>query len=98
MKSLEKLDPDELQLNDHSALNYSWVDPGLLDGLRLLTALPAFVFGRLVVGLLGALGINQVTSFMAVMPALIGVWYYFIGWLLDRRAYRRKRRSMPTRA
>ena len=56
-------------------LKDTWVDPGLLDGFLLLTALPAFVFGRFVVGLVGKLGINQVTSFMALMPALSVVWY-----------------------
>jgi len=71
-------------------------DPGLLDGFLLLTALPAFISGRLVVGLLGTLGINQVVSFMALMPALIFVWYYFMGWLLDRRAHRHSARSMST--
>jgi len=72
------------------------VDPGLLDGFLLLTALPAFIFGRLVVGLFGTLGINQVVSFMALMPALICVWYYFMGWLLDRSAHRHSARSMST--
>jgi hypothetical protein len=30
------------------------------------------------------MGINQVSSFMFLMPVLIGAWYYLIGWQLDR--------------
>jgi hypothetical protein len=33
------------------------------------------------------MGINQVSSFMLMMPVLIGAWYYLIGWLLDRWIY-----------
>ena len=66
-----------------------WVTPGFLDGLFLLSALPAFVLGRAVVGLIGTLGVNELTSFMLLMPVLIFAWYYFLGWLLDRRIQRR---------
>lgn len=68
-------------------LRDTWVDPGLLENLLLLSALPAFVIGRLAVGVLGKLGISQVLSFMIAMPVLIVAWYYFIGWLLDRRKH-----------
>jgi hypothetical protein len=47
----------------------------------MVSALPAFIIGGLAVSGLGRLGVSQVSSFMFVMPALIFVWYYFVGWL-----------------
>jgi len=61
-----------------------WVDTGFLEEFFLVSALPAFVLGGFIVGGLGKLGINQVSSFMFVMPILIFAWYYFMGWLFDR--------------
>jgi hypothetical protein len=60
----------------------------------MISALPAFVLGGFVVGALGRLGINQVSSFMLVMPVLISAWYYFTGWLFDRWI---RKRSQPSR-
>ena len=65
-------------------LRDTWVDPGLLEKVLLLSAFPAFILGKFFVALLGWLGINQVWTFMSLMPLLIFAWYYFIGWLLDR--------------
>src|SRR5215510_12629920 len=62
-----------------------WVNPGVAARLLVLTAFPAFVVGVFVVAALGRLGISQVTTFMISMPLLIFAWYYFVGWLLDRR-------------
>jgi hypothetical protein len=73
-----------------------WVDPGLLETFLMLSALPAFVVGRFIVGGLGRLGISQVSSFMFLMPVLIFVWYYFIGWLLDRWIRKRSEQRTPT--
>jgi len=39
------------------------------------------------------IGISEVLSFMLLMPVLILVWYYFIGWLLDRWSYKRHHQS-----
>jgi len=61
-----------------------WVAPGFLEEFFFVSALPAFVLGGFIVGGLGKLGINQVSSFMFVMPVLIFAWYYFMGWLFDR--------------
>jgi hypothetical protein len=71
-----------------------WVDRGLLEKVLMISALPAFVLGGFVVGGLGRLGINQVSSFMFVMPVLISAWYYFIGWMFDRWI---GERSQPSR-
>jgi hypothetical protein len=65
-------------------LRTKWVDPGLLEQFLMLSALPAFAVGGFAVRSLGRMGINQVSSFMFLMPVLICAWYYFIGWLLDR--------------
>ena len=56
----------------------------LNDAVLGVTLRPAFVLGGFIVGGLGKLGINQVPSFMFVMPVLIFAWYYFMGWLFDR--------------
>jgi hypothetical protein len=70
-----------------------WVDPGWLEIAYVLSALPAFVSGMIVVVALGRLGISQVFSFLCLMPMLIFAWYYFLGWLLDR--YIRRRPNSP---
>jgi hypothetical protein len=66
-----------------------WIDPSwLVEGL-ILTALPAFLLGIGLVGGLGRIGFSQVWTFMISMPPLISAWFYFIGWLLDRRRMKR---------
>ena len=76
-------------------MEFRWVDPGLLAKYLMLSASPAFVVGKFAVGSLGKLGISQVSSFMCLMPVLIFVWYYFIGWLLDRWTRKWPPRSVP---
>jgi hypothetical protein len=70
-------------------LRSTWVSPGLLPTVLLLSALPAFLLGMLLVRDLGYHGINEVASFMVVMPLFISVWFYLVGWLMDRWIYRR---------
>jgi hypothetical protein len=65
-------------------LRDTWVDPGLLDNFLLLSAFPAFFVGGFAVRSLGGLGVDEVSSFMFLMPVLIAIWYYLIGSLLDR--------------
>lgn len=67
-----------------------WVSPGLLPGLLMLSACPAFIVGLRLVHALGRRGISEISSFMAVMPVLIAGWYYAVGWLIDRWAYKRR--------
>lgn len=76
-------------------LRNKWVDAGLLEEFLMLSALPAFVVGGLAVRSLGRIGINEVSSFMFLMPVLICVWYCRIGWVLDR--WISKRSHLSTR-
>jgi hypothetical protein len=73
-----------------------WVDPGLLDKILVFSALPAFVVGGLAVSGLGRLGVNQVSSFMFLMPILIAAWYYFIGRVFDRWTRKHSQQSTST--
>jgi hypothetical protein len=68
---------------------YIWVEPGLMEKALVLSALPAFLLGRAVVFGLARLGDNELASFMSTMPVLILVWFYGVGWLLDRWRFRR---------
>jgi hypothetical protein len=77
-------------------LRTKWVDPGLLEQFLMLSALPAFAVGGFAVRSLGRMGVNQVSSFMFLMPVLICAWYYLIGWLLDRWISKRSHLSTAT--
>jgi len=77
-------------------LRTKWLDPGLLEQFLILSALPAFAVGGFAVRSLGRMGINQVSSFMFLMPVLICAWYYLIGWLLDRWVSKRSHLSTAT--
>jgi hypothetical protein len=60
------------------------VDPGWLEKTLIISALPAFLLGRVFVQGLARLGVSELDSFMWMMPVLILVWFYGVGWLLDR--------------
>ena len=62
--------------------------PGLAASILALSALPAFFVVAVAVKELGKLGISQVGSFMVLMPLLLASWYYFLGWLFDRRKHK----------
>jgi len=62
-----------------------YVDPGWLARSLMISALPAFLVEVVVLVGLKHLGVNQVFGFMISMPLFIWTWYYFIGWLIDRR-------------
>ena len=68
------------------------VYPGWLARFLFLTAMPAFLLGIGIVGGLGRIGVSQVWSFMISTPLLILAWFYFVGWLLDRRRLKRQSR------
>ena len=68
---------------------YIWVDPGLLQVALTISALPAFLVGRVFVRGLARLGVSELASFMSMMPILILVWFYGVGWLLDRWRHKR---------
>jgi hypothetical protein len=61
-----------------------WIDPGILEIVLIVAALPAFIVGGISVAGLGRLGINQVSSFLVLMPILIFMWFHFVGRLVDR--------------
>jgi hypothetical protein len=85
-----RLDSDPLDKKPHSPvstgwdLRNMWVDPGWVDQLLFVSALPAFAAGAIVVSGLGRLGISEVSSFMISVPLFIFAWYYFLGWLIQR--------------
>jgi hypothetical protein len=67
-----------------------WVDSGLMEKALVLTAIPAFLVGLAIVRGFARFGISEVTTFMAAMPVCITLWFYSVGWLLDRWRYRRR--------
>ena len=69
--------------------NTLWGAPGWTAELLILSALPAFLIGMGITRGLARLGVNEVTTFMVVMPFALFGWYYFCGWLIDRRKIKR---------
>src|SRR5437660_4156058 len=55
------------------------VSTGVLPMSLVLTALPAFLLGGIVVSGLGRLGVSEVVSFHVAMPFLIACWFFFLG-------------------
>lgn len=74
-----------------------WVDPGHLAKSLVLTALPAFALGAIVVEGLAHVGVSEVWSFGAALPLLIFAWFYSVGWLVDHwfRKRSQENRSSP---
>jgi len=68
------------QLGPRGRMGFSWIMPGTL----MLSAIPAFVVGMWFVRALGRHGVNEVLTFMALMPVLVAAWYYAVGWVIDR--------------
>ena len=68
------------------------VDPGWLEKALTISALPAFLLGRVFARGLARLGLSELASFMCLMPVLILVWFYGVGWLLDRLQRKRSLR------
>jgi hypothetical protein len=71
-----------------------WIDPGYSTQALMLSALPAFVLGALIVRALAHLGISEVLSFIVAMPLLVFDWFYFVGRLIDYRIGKRFHRSV----
>ena len=71
---------------------YIWVEPGLLEKALVLSSLPAFFLGRAVVFGMSRLGVSELVSFMCTMPVLTLMWFYGVGWLLDRWQHKRSLR------
>lgn len=79
--SLTRLDADPLNKNPKVSApcksgeedcgwepNFIWIDPGYLTKSLMLLAPPAFTLGGICVRGLGHLGVNEVWSFMVLMP------------------------------
>jgi hypothetical protein len=64
--------------------------PGLLPGLLMLSAYPAFIVGLRLVRALGRHGLSEISSFMVVVPVLVAGWHYGIGWAVDYWIYKRR--------
>jgi hypothetical protein len=103
-----RLDSDPLGRNakfsqpDKSADGREWQLVEVWDGSGsmarglMLIALPAFAVGAICVRTLGHIGISQVRTFMVAMPLLIGAWFYFVGWLIDRSVRKHVRGDQQT--
>jgi hypothetical protein len=58
--------------------------------LLIFTGLPGLLAGASIVALLSWMGVNQIWSFFVSMPVFLTAWYYLLGWLLDRRRWRKQ--------
>ncbi len=70
-----------------------WVEYGVLECALILSAPPVLGLGRGISKTIGHSGGSELTAFMISMPTLIFLWYYFVGWLLDRCVTKRKLRT-----
>ena len=96
-----QLDPDPLNHYPHPEIGCKgggqpcWppisVDmwPGAIQTTLVIAALPAFIVGAWIVNALARIGTSEVISFLTAMPLLIGGWFYCLGWLIDRRRWRK---------
>jgi hypothetical protein len=55
----------------------------LAGGELILTAVPAFVVGLVVVNGSASYAVSEIPTFMVSMPLLIGVWFYLVGTMID---------------
>jgi hypothetical protein len=68
-------------------------NPGWETRSLVLSGLPAFAAGGIIVFVLGKLGVSQLVSFMLFMPPLLFGWYYYLGSVIDRRVARMKTKT-----
>jgi hypothetical protein len=66
-----------------------WITPRAMQRTLMISAFPAFIASLAVAHGLGRIGVSEVLSFMVCTPLFIFAWFYFVGWLLDRRRYKR---------
>src|SRR4030095_770894 len=71
---------------------HTWIESGLMEKALVLSAIPAFLVCSAIVRGFARLGISEVTTFMVTMPVCITLWFYSIGWLLDRQSRKRRER------
>jgi hypothetical protein len=93
-KSRPKEPPDTPCRSDNEPCT-GWVDekfgvqPDWPRVLPILSALPAFICSWAIILALSRFGVSEILAFMTSMPVLIFVWYYFLGWLVDRSRIRK---------
>ncbi len=72
---------------------YVWIEPGILQKVLVLSALPSFLIEGLVLSGSAKLGLNQIPIFFISMPIFLFAWFYLLGWLIDRRRNKRMLKS-----
>lgn len=70
--------------------------PGWADRVLVFSSLPAFLGGCALVFAFGRMGIDEVLTFMVVMPMLLFTWFHLAGRLIDH--WWRKRRQARSAA
>jgi hypothetical protein len=83
------------QENCQEQFTFVWIDSSYATRLLEVLALPAFALGGVLVGGLAKFGINEVWSFMALVPFLVVTWFYLVGWLVERCLAKFGRTSPP---
>ena len=79
---------EDLSYECGSIVEIAWVDPGGLTKILIVAAFPAFLVATPLVAGLARVGVSEVWSFMISMPLLIGIWFYYVGWAIDRWRYK----------
>lgn len=62
-----------------------WIEPGMAEKAYLLLSLPAFIAVDVVLWTLRRSGVDQLYVFMISTPIFVGAWYWFAGWMIDKR-------------
>ena len=76
---------------DWRQLRSLWIDPGYSTQALILSALPAFVLGALIVHALAHMGVSEILSFAVAMPLFVFGWFYFVGGRIDHWVRKRSR-------
>jgi hypothetical protein len=61
------------------------VDLGPLQKLLIVTGLPAFLLSVPLIHVFDRFGANELTVFLSSTAVGLGIWYWFVGWLIDSR-------------
>jgi hypothetical protein len=71
---------------------FVWIEPGFTAKIMLISGLPAFSLGYVVVRTLSHFGVSELVTFMSAVPLLLVGWYFLLGWFFDWLSYRRRQR------
>jgi hypothetical protein len=64
---------------------YILIELGPLQKLVILTGFPAFLLSVPLIHALDSFGADQLIVFLTITALGLAVWYWFLGWLIDRR-------------